>query len=167
MRIGVPAEIRHGETRVAATPETVRKLTRGGHHQLMVQAGAGTRASISDAEYEAAGASIVRQAEEVYSQAEILLKVCEPETSELSMLRKGVLLVGLLNPYHAERLSALAATGVTAFALEKLPRITRAQTMDVLSSQANIAGYKAVILAANEYKRFFPMLMTAAGTVTR
>jgi NAD(P) transhydrogenase subunit alpha len=165
MHIGIPAEIRPGETRVAATPETVRKFVHGGRHQVTVQIGAGHGASIPDADYEAAGAVIAPAAADVYARADIILKVRAPEASELSMLRRGSIVIGLLNPHHASAIEALAATGVTAFAMEAVPRITRAQTMDVLSSQANIAGYKAVLLAANEYGRFMPMLMTAAGTV--
>ena len=165
MHIGIPAEIRAGETRVAATPETVTKLVQAGRHTVTVQSGAGLRASITDTDYEAAGALIVPQASDVYAHAQLLLKVRAPEPSELPLLRSGTLLVGLLNPHDTAAIDALAATGVTAFAMEAVPRITRAQTMDVLSSQANIAGYKAVLLAANEYGRFMPMLMTAAGTV--
>jgi NAD(P) transhydrogenase subunit alpha len=165
MRIGVPAETRPGETRVAATPETVRKLTAGGKHSVLVQSGAGVAAAVPDADFQAAGATIVPSAAEVYSQADIVLKVRAPEASELPALRRGSILVGLLNPYDGAAIEALARTGVAGFAMEWLPRITRAQAMDVLSSQANIAGYKAVILAANEYGRFMPMLMTAAGTV--
>jgi NAD(P) transhydrogenase subunit alpha len=165
MRFGVPAEIRPGETRVAATPETVKKLVAGDKHTVVVQADAGTRAAVPDAEFRAAGATIAGSAAEVYAQAEIVLKVRAPEASELAALKRGAILVGLLNPYDAAGVEALARTGITGFALEWLPRITRAQAMDVLSSQANIAGYKAVIVAADEYGRFMPMLMTAAGTV--
>jgi NAD(P) transhydrogenase subunit alpha len=165
MRFGVPAEIRPGETRVAATPETVKKLAAGGKHAVAVQSGAGTNAAAPDAEFRAAGAAIVASAADVYAQSEIVLKVRAPEASELAALKAGSILVGLLNPYDAAGVEALARTGVTGFALEWLPRITRAQAMDVLSSQANIAGYKAVIVAADEYGRFMPMLMTAAGTV--
>ena len=165
MRIGIPAEIRSGETRVAATPETVKKLAAGGKHQLLVQTGAGDNAAIPDAEFKAAGATIVGGAGEIYSQAEIVLKVRAPEASELPQLKRGSIVAGLLNPYDAAGIATLAKTGVTGFAMEWLPRITRAQSMDVLSSQANIAGYKAVIVAADEYRRFMPMLMTAAGTV--
>ena len=165
MHIGIPAEIRPGETRVAATPEAVKKLVHGGRHTVTVQAGAGRGASIPDAEYAAAGAVIAPQASDVYSHAQIILKVRAPETSELPMLRSGAILIGLLNPHDSPAIEALAATGITGFAMEAVPRTTRAQTMDVLSSQANIAGYKAVLLAANEYGRFMPMLMTAAGTV--
>ena len=165
MHIGIPAEIRPGETRVAATPETVKKLVHGGRHTVTVQTGAGGGASIPDAEYAAAGAVIAPQASDVYSHAQIILKVRAPEPSELPMLRSGAILIGLLNPHDSSTIEALAATGITGFAMEAIPRTTRAQTMDVLSSQANIAGYKAVLLAANEYGRFMPMLMTAAGTV--
>jgi proton-translocating NAD(P)+ transhydrogenase subunit alpha len=162
MRIGIPAEISPGETRVAATPETVKKLTAGGRHSVIVQNGAGTEASVPDSEFTAAGATLGCAAD-VYGQSDIVLKVARPEPSELTLLRRGSILIGLLSPH--EDLTALAATGVTAFAMERLPRITRAQSMDVLSSQANIAGYKAVIIGAHEYGRFMPMLMTAAGTV--
>ena len=165
MRIGIPAEVRPGETRVAATPETVKKLTQGGHHTVVVQAGAGAGASIPDAAFTDAGASLASGAADVYSQSDIVLKVRGPEAAELPLLRRGTILIGLLNPFDTAGIAALAATGTTGFALESVPRITRAQAMDVLSSQANIAGYKAVMLAANEYGRFMPMMMTAAGTV--
>ena len=165
MHIGIPAEIRGGETRVAATPETVKKFTAKGFHVVLVQSGAGTGASIPDAEYQAAGASIVFSAAELYAQSQIVLKVRGPESGELAMIRKDAVLLGLLSPHQAEGIEALARHGLTAFAMEKLPRISRAQSMDVLSSQANIAGYKAVLMAANVYQKFFPMLMTAAGTV--
>jgi len=165
MRIGVPAETRPGETRVAATPETVKKLAAGGKQTLLVQAGAGATASVPDAEFKAAGATIVGAAADVYSQSDIVLKVRAPESPELALIKRGSIVAGLLNPYDAAGIEALAKTGATGFAMEWLPRITRAQSMDVLSSQANIAGYKAVIVAADEYGRFMPMLMTAAGTV--
>jgi NAD(P) transhydrogenase subunit alpha len=165
MRIGVPAETRPGETRVAATPETVKKLAAGGKHQLLVQSGAGVSAAVPDADYQAAGATIVAAAADLYAQSDIVLKVRAPEAGELASLKRGSILIGLLNPYDGAAIDALAKTGVAGFAMEWLPRITRAQAMDVLSSQANIAGYKAVLLAANEYGRFMPMLMTAAGTV--
>jgi NAD(P) transhydrogenase subunit alpha len=165
MRIGIPTEIRPGETRVAATPETVKKLAAGSLHAVIVQAGAGAGAHIPDQTYEAAGATIVAKAADVYSQAEMVLKVRGPDPCEISMLRPDAVVIGLLAPHDRSGIEALAQRGVTAFALERLPRITRAQTMDVLSSQANIAGYKAVVIAAGEYGRFMPMLMTAAGTV--
>lgn len=165
MQIGIPAEIRGGETRVAATPETVKKFTAKGLNTVLVQAGAGDGASIPDAAYQAEGASIVASAAELYAQSRIVLKVRSPEPDELALMRKDAVLLGLLSPHHAEGIEALARHGLTAFAMEKLPRISRAQSMDVLSSQANIAGYKAVLMAANVYQKFFPMLMTAAGTV--
>jgi NAD/NADP transhydrogenase alpha subunit len=165
MQIGIPAEIRGGETRVAATPETVKKFTAKGLNTVLVQSGAGAGASIPDAAYQAEGASIVVSAAELYGQSQIVLKVRSPEPEELALMRKDAVLLGLLSPHHAEGIEALARHGLTAFAMEKLPRISRAQSMDVLSSQANIAGYKAVLMAANVYQKFFPMLMTAAGTV--
>jgi NAD(P) transhydrogenase subunit alpha len=162
MRIGIPAEIYPGEARVAATPDTVKKLAAGGRHTVIVESGAGVRASIPDREFAAAGATIGCAAD-VYSQADIILKVRRPQDAELPLLRRGSIVIGLLAP--DEGLGPLAQTGVSAFAMELLPRITRAQSMDVLSSQGNIAGYKAVLVAAYEYGRFMPMLMTAAGTV--
>ena len=165
MRIGIPKEIRPGETRVAATPETIKKLIATQLHTVIVQAGAGMGANISDQQFETAGANISDAAADVYAGADLLLKVRGPDPCEIAMLRPGTIVVGLLAPHDRLGLEALAARGVTGFALERLPRITRAQTMDVLSSQANIAGYKAVIIAANQYGRFMPMLMTAAGTV--
>src|SRR5690348_2947349 len=161
MRIGVPAESRPGETRVAATPETVKKLA--AQHEVLVQAGAGLHASVIDDAYAAAGARIVG-AEEAFG-AELVLKVRAPNADERYMMQPGAALVGMLNPFDTENLAAMADKRLTAFALEAAPRITRAQSMDVLSSQANIAGYKAVMMAANAYQRFMPMLMTAAGTV--
>src|SRR5882672_7366804 len=165
MRIGIPTEIRPGETRVAATPETVRKLTVGGFHSVIVQAGAGTGAHVPDEDFKAAGATIAGTAAEIYAQSELLLKVRGPDACEIAMLLPGTIVIGLLSPHDTAGITALAQRGAIGFALERLPRITRAQTMDVLSSQANIAGYKAVILAADTYGRFMPMLMTAAGTV--
>ncbi len=161
MRIGIPAETRLGETRVAATPETVKKLA--AKHQVLVQAGAGTTASITDEAFAAAGATIVDAGEAL--GADIVLKVRAPNAEERGRMRQGAVVIGMLNPFDAENTAAMAASGLSAFALEAVPRITRAQSMDVLSSQANIAGYKAVMVAANTYQRFMPMLMTAAGTV--
>lgn len=165
MLIGIPAETRAGEARVAATPETVKKLVAGGHHKVLVQTGAGVGASIPDADFAAAGATIAGSAAEVFAQCDIVLVVRGPDAGVVGQMKQGAILVGLLNPYDAGVIESYAKTGITGFALESLPRTTRAQSMDVLSSQANIAGYKAVIIAANEYGRFMPMLMTAAGTV--
>ncbi|WBS02619.1 Re/Si-specific NAD(P)(+) transhydrogenase subunit alpha [Pseudoduganella sp. SL102] len=161
MRIGIPVETRPGETRVAATPETVKKLA--GKHQLVVQSGAGMAASIPDDAYAAAGATIAGAAEAYGS--DIVLKVRAPDDGERALMRSGSVLIGMLNPFDTGNIEAMAGAGLSAFALEAVPRITRAQSMDVLSSQANIAGYKAVMVAANTYQRFMPMLMTAAGTV--
>jgi NAD(P) transhydrogenase subunit alpha len=162
MRIGIPAETRDGETRVAATAETIKKLAAAGH-QILVQRGAGTAASQIDSALEAAGATLVDAAQAF--GAEIVLKVRAPQPAELELMARGTVLVGMLNPFDRDGLQALAGAGVTAFALEAAPRTTRAQSMDVLSSQANIAGYKAVLLAAAELDRYVPMLMTAAGTI--
>ncbi|HLV27825.1 MAG TPA: Re/Si-specific NAD(P)(+) transhydrogenase subunit alpha [Burkholderiaceae bacterium] len=162
MRIGIPAETAVGETRVAATPETVKKLIAQGH-TVHVQSGAGVAASAVDSAYQAVGAEIVDAA--TAFGAELVLKVQAPDSQELTLMRPGTTLVGMLNPFDAEGLQRLAGAGLTAFALEAAPRSTRAQSMDVLSSQANVAGYKAVMLAANHYQRLFPMLMTAAGTI--
>ena len=162
MLIGVPLETAAGESRVAATPETVKKLKAQGH-DIRVQSGAGVAASVTDAAFEAAGAEIV-DATAAFA-CDLVLKVRAPLHSELSQMKTGAALVGMLNPFDADGLHRIAGAGVTSFALEAAPRTTRAQSMDVLSSQANIAGYKAVMLAADKYQRFFPMLMTAAGTV--
>jgi NAD(P) transhydrogenase subunit alpha len=165
MHIGIPAEVWPGETRVAATPETIRKLLKAGLHTVSVQTHAGVAASIPDADYEAAGATISASAADIYAQSDLVLKVRGPAEAELPLLRRGSVLAGLLKPHDDAGIDRLAETGITAFAMESMPRTTRAQSMDVLSSQANIAGYKAVLVAAHEYARFMPMLMTAAGTV--
>ncbi|WP_022979488.1 Re/Si-specific NAD(P)(+) transhydrogenase subunit alpha [Ideonella sp. B508-1] len=162
MLIGVPLETAAGETRVAVTPETAKKLVAQGH-QVKVQAGAGLAASVPDAAYEAAGATLTDRNGAL--GAELVLKVQRPSADELALMKPGAALVGMLNPFDKDGLAALAAAGLSSFALEAAPRTTRAQSMDVLSSQANIAGYKAVIMAADRYGKFFPMLMTAAGTV--
>jgi len=164
MKIGIPAERFPGETRVAATPETVKKLV-AAKQTVMVESGAGAGSSIPDADFAAAGASIVQGAAALLQESQIVLKVRGPDEAELAQMRPDAVLIGLLAPHRREALDAIAQRGVTAFAMEKLPRISRAQSMDVLSSQANIAGYKAVVIAAAEYHRFMPMLMTAAGTV--
>jgi len=163
MIIGIPRETRPGETRVAATPETVKKLAASGKHTIVVEVGAGAMSSIPEAEYQAAGAIMV-DADQALG-ADIVLKVRGPTALEVPKLKRGALLIGLLDPFDAAAIQSYASAGVSGYALEKLPRISRAQSMDVLSSQANIAGYKAVMLAANTYGRFMPMLMTAAGTV--
>src|SRR5512132_1893732 len=162
MLIGVPRETAAGETRVAATPETAKKLAALGH-TLRVESGAGVAASAVDAAYAAAGAEITDRAGAF--ACDLVLKVRSPLDSELQLMQTGAAVVGMLNPFDRDNLHRLAGAGVTSFALEAAPRTTRAQSMDVLSSQANIAGYKAVMIAADKYQRFFPMLMPAAGTV--
>ncbi|WP_295959153.1 Re/Si-specific NAD(P)(+) transhydrogenase subunit alpha [Rhodoferax sp.] len=162
MLIGVPLETATGETRVAVTPETAKKLAAQGH-TVRVQSGAGIAASVTDAAYTAAGAEITDAAGAL--GCDLVLKVRSPSDAEAAQMRPGTTLVGMLNPFDAEGLQRLATAGLTSFALEAAPRTSRAQSMDVLSSQANIAGYKAVMMAADKYQRFFPMLMTAAGTV--
>jgi H+-translocating NAD(P) transhydrogenase subunit alpha len=162
MLIGIPLETLAGETRVAMTPETVKKLKAQGH-TLRVQSGAGLAASVTDEAYVAAGADITDAAGAL--GADMVLKVRSPQAHELSLMKPGSVLVGMLNPFDKEGLQALTSANVTAFALEAAPRTSRAQSMDVLSSQANIAGYKAVMMAADKYQRLFPMLMTAAGTI--
>lgn len=162
MHIGVPLETRAGETRVAATPETVKKLVAQGH-QVTVEKGAGLQSSILDAAYEAAGAKI--GAKQHAFDAHIVLKVQAPSEAELSMIPAKTVVVGMLNPFDTAAIEKISSYGITAFALEAAPRTTRAQSLDVLSSQANIAGYKSVLLATQYYPRFMPMLMTAAGTV--
>jgi NAD(P) transhydrogenase subunit alpha len=165
MRLAVPAETRPGETRVAATPESVKKLKSLGL-DVVVQAGAGAGARFADADYAAAGATVAPDAASTLKDADIVLKVRGAEPGEISQLKSGAVLVALLSP-HSEQaaITALAGQGVTAFAMELLPRISRAQAMDVLSSQANLAGYKAVIDAAAQFGRAMPMMMTAAGTI--
>ena len=162
MQIGVPAETLAGETRVAVTPETVKKLKSQGH-TVRIQSGAGVAASVTDEAYVAAGADITDAAGAL--TCDLVLKVRTPTEAEAALMTPGATLVGMLNPFDAEGLQRLAAAKLNAYALEAAPRTTRAQSMDVLSSQANIAGYKAVMMAADKYQRFFPMLMTAAGTV--
>ena len=162
MQIGVARETVPGEMRVAATQETVKKYVKAGHH-VLIERGAGINASCSDEAYEEAGAALVT-AKEAY-EADIILKVRAPSTEELALIPSGKVLVGMLDPYNADYLAQLAKANVKAFAIEAAPRITRAQSLDVLSSQANLAGYKAVLLAAHHYGRLFPMMMTAAGTL--
>jgi len=164
VKIAVLKEGEAGERRVAATPETVKKFIALGA-TLAVETGAGGTASIADADYQAAGAAVGPRAE-VLQDADIVLVVQGPGADGLNGVKPSVLLVGALNPFvRRERVDGYAAAGIDALAMEFLPRITRAQSMDILSSQANLAGYKAVLDAAAEYGRAFPMMMTAAGTV--
>ena len=162
MHIGIPKETRDGETRVAATPETVKKYV-GGKHTVVVERGAGSAARYLDEAYEAAGATL-GSAQDALG-AELVMKVRAPSSHELPHMKPGAAVVGMLDPFDAEGLAQMAAAGLVGFALEAAPRITRAQSLDVLSSQANLAGYKAVLLAAHHYGRLIPMMMTAAGTL--
>jgi NAD(P) transhydrogenase subunit alpha len=162
MLIGVPAETTAGETRVAITPETAKKLIAQGH-SIRVQSGAGVAASVTDEAYTSVGVQVT-DASSAWA-CDLVLKVRGPQANEASSIKSGCSVVGMLEPFNADGLQRLASAGATSFALEAAPRTTRAQSMDVLSSQANIAGYKAVMLAADKYQRFVPMLMTAAGTV--
>jgi H+-translocating NAD(P) transhydrogenase subunit alpha len=165
LKLAVPKETAPGETRVAATPESVKKL-KGLGLDVVVEAGAGGHARISDADYLGAGASIAPDARTALAGADVVIKVRGPRGAEAAFFSKGTLLAGLLAPNtDTAAIQALAQRGVTAFAMELLPRISRAQGMDVLSSQANLAGYKAVIDAAAQFGRAMPMMMTAAGTV--
>ncbi len=165
MRIAIVRERTEGETRVAATPETVAKLI-GLGGVVAIEAGAGELARFPDADYKAAGAEIMASAEAALKGADIVLTVRRPAAGLLKGVAKGALVIGTLDPYgHEGEIAALAAAGVTAVAMEFMPRITRAQVMDVLSSQANLAGYQGVIDAAANFDRAFPMMMTAAGTI--
>ena len=162
MKIAVGAEADPSEPRVAATPDTVKKMI-GLGAEVAVQPGAGVKSGILDADYTAAGATVSADA---VSGADIVLQVRRPAAAELAKVQKGALVIAIMDPYGQDAaLKAMADAGVTAFAMELMPRITRAQSMDVLSSQANLAGYRAVIDASAEYGRAFPMMMTAAGTV--
>src|SRR5579884_848541 len=164
MLIGVVAEVDPSETRVAATPETVKKFAALGA-DVAIQHGAGLKSGVTDADYQAAAARLA-EAGQVLSEADILLKVRRPTESELAGLKSGALVVASMDPYgRLDAIEAMAKARIAAFAMELLPRITRAQSMDVLSSQANLAGYRAVIDAAAEYGRALPMMMTPAGTV--
>ena len=171
MKVAVLGETDPNECRVALVPDALAPLARAGI-DVQVQSGAGSRASFTDAAYEAAGAAVLPGVESTLRGAQALLKVQPPSAGadgspdEISRLPRGLVLIGILNPVvNADLVQRLAEAGITAFALDRLPRITRAQNMDVLSSQATVAGYKAVLLGANEMAKFLPMLMTAAGTI--
>src|SRR5215207_2686691 len=165
MRIAIAREAGAGEARVAATPETVKRI-KGLGADVVVQSGAGTGSGMLDAEYEAAGATIAKTLTDAVKDADVVLKVRRPTEAEAKNYKRGALVMAIMDPFGNDAaLAALAKAGLTAFAMELMPRITRAQVMDVLSSQANLAGYRAVVDAAAEYGRALPMMMTAAGTV--
>ncbi|MBV9799536.1 MAG: Re/Si-specific NAD(P)(+) transhydrogenase subunit alpha [Solirubrobacterales bacterium] len=164
MRIGVPKESAEGERRVALVPEVAKKLTSGGL-EVVVQRGAGAGALIPDSQYEEAGAVLSDDPETVYG-SDVVVKVAAPAGEEIERLHSETVLIGFLGPLtNADGVRAIAQTGATSFAMEAIPRISRAQSMDALSSQANIAGYRAALIGAQELGRFYPMLMTAAGTI--
>ena len=163
MRIGIPTETAEGERRVAMVPDVVRRLT-AANHTVLVEAGAGTAAAIPDDAFTAAGAEIAA-ADQVWS-ADVVAKVAKPSDAEVGRLKPDSVLIGFLQPLTAGPTNkAIAGTGATSFAMEAIPRISRAQSMDALSSQATVSGYLSVLIAAQEMPRFFPMLMTAAGTI--
>jgi NAD(P) transhydrogenase subunit alpha len=164
MLIAVAKETAVGETRVAATPETVKKFIALGL-QVVVQSGAGLNSSIADSDYVVAGAQLAADSKAALKVADIVLKVTAPNADEVKLIKQGATVLAMFSPHQNELLDTYAAKGLTCVAMELIPRITRAQSSDVLSSQANLAGYKAVLLAANEYAGLFPMMMTAAGTI--
>ena len=165
MKVAIPKELTHDERRVALVPDTAAKLI-AARLEVAVQAGAGTEAFIADSAYEQAGVKVVTHAADLLQDAAAVLKVQAPMPSEVELLAKDAVLISFLQPAtQGDVVKALARRGVTAFSLELLPRISRAQSMDALSSQASAAGYKAVLMAAERLGKFFPMMMTAAGTV--
>lgn len=162
MQIGIPTETLRGENRVAATPETVKKLISAGHC-VVIERGAGVKAAYIDTAYEQVGGKLCHDA---YAGSQVILKVHAPTGAEIQKIAAHTTVIAMFDPYRNSELEQFAAAQISTFALELLPRtLSRAQNMDVLSSQANLAGYKSVLLAANEYQRLFPMLMTAAGTI--
>ena len=165
MKLAIPKERSDGETRVAASPETVKKLT-GLGVDVVIETGAGDAAALPDALFTDAGAKIGSSLEETLKDADLVFKVRAPSDEELGLMKQGAVLAAILNPYdNKDRLKQYAAQGIVAFSMELMPRITRAQSMDILSSQSNLAGYKAVVNAAAHYGRALPMMMTAAGTI--
>lgn len=165
MRIGIPKEIYPGETRVALIPGNLSALTRD-KHEVLLESGAGLGAAFSNSEFEALGATIVGNAKALYGQADVVFKVQPPTTQEAGMMKEGSSYIGFLAPLtRRDTIKTLAARRITSFSMEYIPRITRAQSMDALSSMATVAGYKAVLLATERLGKMFPLLMTAAGTV--
>ncbi len=165
MKVGVPKETAAGERRVALVPDVAKRLA-GAGVEVIIEKGAGFESGFTDAAYEEAGARVVPDAAALYAEADLVCKVQKPSAAEIGELRSGQALIAFLQPLvNAELVQALAEQGVTAFSMDAIPRITRAQPMDALSSQATVAGYKAAVLAASELTKFFPMLTTAAGTI--
>lgn len=173
MILGIPKEIVEGETRVAIVPESVGKLTGKLGHTVKIESGAGLASGFSDAEYTKEGAEVTSDAASIYSQSDVVLKVQRPidhpalGKHELDLMKKGALYIGFFQPLNHPQLAKRAAeTGVNVIAMDQIPRITKAQRMDVLSSQTNLAGYKATLIAADSMKKIFPLMMTAAGTIS-
>lgn len=171
MNIGIPKEIMEGETRVSIVPLMISTFTKD-QHQVFVQAGAGSKSSFSDSDYEQAGATVVKDAAELYSKADTIIKFQAPQENpnlrkhEIDLIKEGSVLISSLPPYtHSQLVPMLLKRKITCFAMEYLPRITKAQSMDILSSMSTVAGYKAVLVAADHLGKFFPLLMTAAGTI--
>lgn len=165
MKIAVPKEILEGESRLALVPDVVKRLT-GSGFSVAVEAGAGAAAKFEDSDFEAAGAEIVGSAKDLWGNADLVVKINKPTDEEIALAKKGSALIALMWPLvNPEVAKKLADAGITSFSLDQLPRITRAQSMDVLSSMSTVAGYKAVLMAAMESGKFFPMLVTAAGTL--
>jgi H+-translocating NAD(P) transhydrogenase subunit alpha len=165
LRVGVPRETRPAETRVALTPDVVRQLSRK-PFEILVERDAGIAASFTNDAFEAAGARIIDSADTLYQEADVILKIQRPADDEIARLRSGQTIVAMLQPLtNQETVSKLAQQGATALSMDAIPRITRAQSMDALSSMSTVGGYKAVLLAASELPKFFPLLMTAAGTI--
>lgn len=165
MKVGVPKEIRTGETRVALVPAMVSTITKMGH-EVLVEKGAGLHSSFSDEAYQQAGATIVPDAASLYQQADVILKVQAPTVDEVKMMKEGAIYIGYLSPLtNLDVVQILAERKIVSFAMEFVPRISRAQSMDALSAMATVAGYKAVLIAANMVGKMFPLLMTAAGTI--
>jgi NAD(P) transhydrogenase subunit alpha len=165
MRVGIIKETLDGERRIAAVPETVSKMTKAGT-EVVVESGAGAASFISDSEFEQAGAAVSQSKDEILSTAEVILKVNKPTVAEIEKMKEGAIVVSFLQPFSSpEEIKKLAERNVSALSMEMVPRITRAQRMDALSTMSTVAGYKVVLLAANACGRFFPMLSTAAGTI--
>ncbi|MEW6144086.1 MAG: Re/Si-specific NAD(P)(+) transhydrogenase subunit alpha [Thermodesulfobacteriota bacterium] len=165
MRVGIIKESLDGERRIAAVPETVSKMTKAGT-EVVVESGAGAASFISDAEFEQAGAAVSQSKDEILSSSDVILKVNKPTLAEIEKMKEGAIVVSFLQPFSSpEEIKKLAGRKVSALSMEMVPRITRAQRMDALSTMSTVAGYKVVLLAANACGRFFPMLSTAAGTI--
>ncbi|OGI20420.1 MAG: NAD(P) transhydrogenase subunit alpha [Candidatus Melainabacteria bacterium RIFCSPHIGHO2_02_FULL_34_12] len=165
MKLGIPKEITENETRVALVPVSVKKLVKNGL-EVLIESSAGINSSFSDKEYTESGAKIIPDAKTLYSSADLIIKIKKPEPNEIDLMREEITLVSMLMPsIDLDTLKNLTAKKISVFSLESIPRITRAQSMDILSSMSTVSGYKAVLIAANSLPKFFPMLMTAAGTV--